>query len=123
MKPASNLKLASMNAVRPALTRQPTVEKRRSSQRVLLRMPVTVHVAGKQAAISGFTQAVSANGAVVILPEGLAAGSKMILENPSTKHRVEAHVVRPPQFSPEGSLVPIEFLSPASQFWNVVFPP
>ena len=61
MKPASNLKLASMNAVRPALTRQPTVEKRRSSQRVLLRMPVTVHVAGKQAAISGFTQAVSAN--------------------------------------------------------------
>src|SRR5207249_10070477 len=80
----------------------------------------SVHVAGRQAAISGFTQAVSANGAVVILPEGLAAGSKMILENPSTKHRVEAHVVRPPQFSPEGSLVPIEFLSPASQFWNEI---
>ncbi len=51
MKPASNLKLASMNAVRPALTRQPTVEKRRSSQRVLLRMP---ELAARSAAHAGY---------------------------------------------------------------------
>jgi hypothetical protein len=23
----------------------------------------------------------------------------------------------------EGSLIPVEFLSPAPQFWNIVFPP
>jgi hypothetical protein len=86
-------------------------------------MPVTVHVSGKQTAISGFTHTVSSNGAMIILPEGLVAGSKMILENPKTQQRVEAHVVRPSQFNPEGALVPVEFLSPAPQFWNIVFPP
>ena len=105
------------------MTRQPTAEERRRTQRVLLHMPVTVHVAGKQTAISGFTHTVSSNSAMIILPEGLAAGSKMILENPRTQEHVEAHVVRPPQFNPEGSLVPIEFLSPSLQFWNIVFPP
>jgi len=31
--------------------------------------------------------------------------------------------VRPAQLNPEGSLVPVEFLSPAPQFWNIFFPP
>ena len=66
---------------------------------------------------------VSASGAMIILPEGLAQGTKCILENPKTQQRVEVNVVRSPQMNQEGSLVPVEFLFPAPQFWNIFFPP
>ncbi len=129
MKPVSNarsgthLKPGQSPAVRPSLTRQPTSEERRRAQRVLLRMRVLAHLKGKAEAVEGFTQTVSASGAMIILPEGLAAGTKFILENPKTQQRVEVNVVRPSQLNQEGSLVPVEFLSPAPQFWSVFFPP
>lgn len=122
-KTGSSLKPNSAPAVRPALNRQPTAEERRRAQRVLLRMPVLAHLAGKPKPIEGFTHTVSATGAMVILPEGFSAGSKFVLENPKTKERVEVHVVRPAQINPEGSLIPVEFLSPAPRFWNIFFPP
>jgi hypothetical protein len=112
-----------MSAVRPALTRQPTAEERRRAQRVLLRMPVVIHVAKNPEPMHGFTHTVSASGAMLILPEGFAQGTKFILENPRTQQRVEVNVVRPPQMNQEGSLLPVEFLSPAPQFWNIIFPP
>jgi hypothetical protein len=108
--------------VRPSMQRQPTAEERRRAQRVLLRMPVTVQVAGK-AAMSGVTHTVSQNGAMIIVPEPLAEGAKVLLENPKTQKTVEARVVRPPQINSEGSLVPVEFLSASPHFWNVFFPP
>ena len=129
MKPVSNLKPShyakpgAINAPRPAVTRQPTAEERRRAQRVLLRMKVIVHIAGKSSPIEGFTHTVSATGAMIILPEGLAQGTKFTLENPKTQQKVEVNVVRPPQMNQEGSLLPVEFLSPAPLFWNIVFPP
>lgn len=123
MKPASNLKPGGFAGARSSITRQPTAEERRRAQRVLLRMPVVAHIAGKPKPLDGFTHTVSANGAMVILPEGLPAGSKFTLENPKTNERVEVHVVRPPQINAEGSLVPVEFLSPSPKFWNIFFPP
>jgi hypothetical protein len=112
-----------MSGVRPALTRQPTAEERRRAQRVLLRMPILVHLAGRPNPINGFTHTVSATGAMIIVPEGFAQGTKFIIENPKTQQKVEVNVVRPPQMNQEGSLVPVEFLSPAPLFWNIVFPP
>jgi hypothetical protein len=129
VKPVSNVKPShyarpgAINAPRPAVTRQPTAEERRRAQRVLLRMKVIVHIAGKSSPIEGFTHTVSATGAMIILSEGLAQGSKFILENPKTQQKVEVNVVRPPQMNQEGSLLPVEFLSPAPLFWNIVFPP
>jgi len=129
VKPVSNVKPShyarpgAINAPRPAVTRQPTAEERRRAQRVLLRMQVIVHIAGKSSPIEGFTHIVSATGAMIILPEGLAQGSKFTLENPKTQQKVEVNVVRPPQMNQEGSLLPVEFLSPAPLFWNIVFPP
>jgi hypothetical protein len=129
VKPVSNVKPShyarpgAINAPRPAVTRQPTAEERRRAQRVLLRMKVIVHIAGKSSPIEGFTHTVSATGAMIILPEGLAQGSKFTLENPKTQQKVEVNVVRPPQMNQEGSLLPVEFLSPAPLFWNIVFPP
>ena len=123
IKTSPYAKPGSMSAVRPALTRQPTAEERRRAQRVLLRMPVVIHVAKNPEPMHGFTHTVSASGAMLILPEGFAQGTKFILENPRTQQRVEVNVVRPPQMNQEGSLLPVEFLSPAPQFWNIIFPP
>lgn len=112
-----------MSGVRPALQRQPTAEERRRAQRVLLKMEVLVHVANKPEPIKGFTHTVSATGGMIILPEGFPSGSKFILENCKSQQRVEVHVVRPSQLNPEGSLVPVEFVTPAPNFWNIFFPP
>ena len=112
-----------LHGVRPALQRQPTAEERRRAQRVLLRIPVMVHLKDKAEPINGTTHTVSATGAMIILPQGLTEGTKFVLENPKTQQKVEVNVVRPSQLNQEGSLVPIEFLTPAPQFWNIFFPP
>ena len=114
---------ARPTGVRPGLTRQPTAEERRRAQRVLLRMPVVVHIANNPKGIEGFTHTVSATGGMIILKEGIPQGTKFTLENPRTQQKVEVNVVRPPQMNAEGSLVPVEFLSPSPLFWNIVFPP
>jgi len=108
---------------KPGLTRPMTSEERRRAQRVLLRVPVRLTVAGKTQEIEGATHTVSATGALVQLSEALAQGTKITIENVTTKNKAEAHVPRPPQFSPEGALVPIEFTGPAVNFWAVFFPP
>ncbi len=86
-------------------------------------MRILAHVTGKADAIEGFTHTVSATGAMIILPEGFGQGTKFVLENPKTQQKVEVNVVRPSQLNQEGALMPIEFLSPAPQFWNIFFPP
>ncbi len=124
MKPSPYAKPGAISgAARPAVTRQPTAEERRRAQRVLLKMRVLIHLANKSEPMEGHTHTVSASGAMIILKEGLGQGTKFILENPKTQQRVEVNVVRPPQMNQEGSLVPVEFLSPAPQFWNIFFPP
>jgi len=103
--------------------RPQTAEERRRAQRVLLKMAVVIHLPGKASPLHGFTHTVSASGAMIILAEGIAQGTKLSIENPKNQKKVEAHVVRPPQLNPEGSLVPIEFTTPSPQFWNIFFPP
>src|SRR6266699_6852674 len=104
-KPSPYAKSGYMAGVRPALTRQPTAEERRRAQRVLLRMPVLVHVSKNPEPVKGYTHTVSVSGAMIVLPEAFAQGTKFILENPKTQQRVEVNVVRSPQTSQEGSLV------------------
>jgi PilZ domain len=103
--------------------RAQTAEERRRAQRVLLRMPVIIHIPGKANPLHGFTNTVSANGAMIVLPEGLAMGTKFTLENPKAQKKVDVHVVRAAQANSEGSLIPVEFLTPSPNFWNIFFPP
>jgi len=84
---------------------------------------VKVEVAGKPEALEGHTHTVSASGAMLTLPEPLAEGTKVTIENPKAQSKIEARVVRPPQTTHEGSLVPIEFTSPSPNFWGIFFPP
>lgn len=123
MKPPVTHGRPQGTSVKPGLTRPLTSEERRRAQRVLLRVPVRVLVAGKKQATEGATHTVSATGALIVLPEALAQGTKLTLENATTQKKIEAHVARPPQFSADGSLVAVEFSAPAPNFWNVFFPP
>ena len=123
MKPPATTRQYAPNSVKPGLTRPLTSEERRRAQRVLLRVPVRLKIAGKSQTIEGATHTVSATGALVVLAEAIPQGTKITIENITTQKTVEAQIPRPPQFSSEGSLVPIEFTSPAPNFWNVFFPP
>jgi hypothetical protein len=123
VKPPVVTRQYAPNSVKPGLTRPLTSEERRRAQRVLLRVPVRLKIAGKTQTIEGATHTVSATGALVVLTEAIPQGTKITIENITTQKTVEAQIPRPPQFSSEGSLVPIEFCSPAPNFWNVFFPP
>jgi hypothetical protein len=123
VKPPIPTRQYAPSSPRPGLTRPLTSEERRRAQRVLLRVSVRIRLAGKTQAIEGATHTVSATGGLIVLSEALPQGTKLTIENITTQKKVEAHVPRPPQYSSEGSLVPIEFSAPAPNFWNVFFPP
>jgi len=110
-------------AAKVVSSRPPTTEERRRAQRALLRIRVLVHVVGKPAPLDGVTHTVSAAGAMLILPDPVPDGTKVVLENPKVGIKVEAKVLRPPQVTHEGALVVVEFLSPSPNFWGVFFPP
>ena len=86
-------------------------------------MSVLLYIANQTEPVKAETHTVSQTGAMLILRDGLAQGTKFILENPKTQQKVEVNVVRPPQMNQDGSLVPVEFLAAAPQFWNIFFPP
>lgn len=124
MKPTTPVKPGPARSSASVVTsRPPTAEERRRAQRVLLRMPIQVHLEGKAEPVRGVTHTVSENGGMIILPDPLTVGAKVTIENAKTQKKVEAKVVRPPQISGEGSLVPVEFSTPSPGFWGIVFPP
>ena len=100
-------------------------EERRRSQRVLLRVPVKIHVAleGKQTVHDAITLNVNAHGALVALKQHLGTGASVVLEHSATKEQISCKVVRPPREAPEGFHTALEFDSVAPDFWKIAFPP
>jgi PilZ domain len=100
-------------------------EERRRSQRVLLRVRAQIHVAveGKATTFDVETLNVNPHGALVIMGQSLVPGTRLVLENNTTRERVACKVARQPRESSEGFQVPLEFDSPAPQFWRIDFPP
>ena len=123
MKSNSEINSSAATGTRPGLTRQPTAEERRRAQRVLLRMPVLLHVPNKPEPVKAETHTVSQTGAMLLVAEGFPAGAKLTIEHPQTNNRVEVRIVRAAQLSQGGSLQPVEFTTPAPHFWGVFFPP
>lgn len=122
MKPHSNVKPPAPTH-KVVASRPPTAEERRRAQRALLKIRVVVHVVGKPQPLEGHTHTVSASGAMLVLPDPIAENTKVVVENPKTQAKVEVRVVRPPQVTHEGAMVPVEFTSPSPNFWGVFFPP
>jgi hypothetical protein len=102
-----------------------TGEERRRSQRVVIRVPVTVYcvVAGKNVKFAASTVSVNDHGAMLLCPQSMAANSTFELQNDRTEEKVKCRIVRTPVESAEGHMVPVEFLAAAPDFWRISFPP
>jgi hypothetical protein len=100
-------------------------EERRRSQRVIIQVPVTLIVMeeGRAVDISAHTVAVNVHGAMVVCSRSLEADTRLQVVNERTKQRIDARVTRVPRDSAEGFLIPIEFTTPSSDFWQITFPP
>ena len=100
-------------------------EERRRSQRVIIRVPVTLVVAenGQTLRIAAHTVAVNIHGAMLVCPRTLEADATLELVNDRTNEKVASRVTRVPRDSAEGFLIPVEFTSPSPNFWQISFPP
>jgi hypothetical protein len=100
-------------------------EDRRRSQRVIIRVPVTLLVTenDQPVKIAAHTVAVNIHGAMVVCPRTLDAEMMLELVNGRTDERVGSRVTRAPRESAEGFLIPVEFTSPSPNFWQISFPP
>jgi hypothetical protein len=100
-------------------------EERRGSQRVLLRVHASVHVAlhGKELTIDATTLSVSNHGALMLMKQVIPSDAHLVLEHSLTKQRIACKMARPAREVPEGFHVPLEFDSPAPNFWGIAFPP
>jgi hypothetical protein len=100
-------------------------EERRRSQRVIIRVPVTLHVTekGQPVKVSAHTVAVNIHGAMLVCARALDAETILELMNGRTDEKIGSRVTRAPRESAEGFLIPVEFTSPSPNFWQISFPP
>ena len=100
-------------------------DERRRSQRVIIRVPVTVLATenGQPVKISAHTVAVNIHGAMLVCPRSLDADTNLEVVNGRTDEKIGSRVTRSPRESSEGYLIPVEFTSPSPNFWQISFPP
>ncbi len=99
---------------------------RRRSQRVLMKIPVSVLVQPPGAEPSEeetYTLAVSAHGALLAFSVPVYRGQRLTLSNPQTKAKLECVVAHIDKFQDQEIHVGVEFLLPNPTFWHVAFPP
>jgi hypothetical protein len=118
---SSSTGLAPAVKTRPA----PLADDKRRSQRVMLRVRANIHVAlhGKQSTYEVTTLSVNHHGAIVVVERNLPVDTPLVLEHGQTKEKVPCKVARAAREMPEGYHVPIEFDTPAPDFWKIAFPP
>jgi hypothetical protein len=100
-------------------------EERRRSQRVIIRVPVTLVLSdnGQDTRIDAHTVAVNIHGAMIVSQRTLEADATLEILNGRTGERIGCRVTRAPRDSAEGFLIPVEFTSASSNFWQISFPP
>jgi hypothetical protein len=100
-------------------------DERRRGQRVLLRVHASVHVAlkGKEVIMDATTLSVNTHGALVVIKQTLPAEAQLVLEHGVTREKIVCKIARPAREMPEGFHIPLEFDSPAPNFWGIAFPP
>ena len=100
-------------------------EERRRSQRVIIRIPVILHVtiAGQNTTVKAVTASVNDSGAMILCSRALAHNSQLQLENQGSRQKLPGRVTRAPAESSEGYLIPVEFTAPGAGFWQITFPP
>ena len=116
--------ISSRNQVETGQQLVPTEERRRS-QRVVIRIPVTLrsNVQDQLVSIPDHTVVVNDHGALLLSSRVFRAGERLELENHYTSQRKSCRVTRAPQETPDGFLVPVEFDTATKGFWEIFFPP
>ena len=98
---------------------------RRSSQRVMLQVPVQVHLSmpdGRALRQDGLTRVVNAHGCLLGIETKIEVGQRVTLLNPRSGAKQSGTVVSTKR-SREGSyLIAIEFDGPVPQLWSPVLP-
>jgi hypothetical protein len=100
-------------------------EERRRSQRVIMRIPVSLEIkmSGELIKATAHTVAVNVHGAMLLCSRPIEAETKLEIENDRTRGRASVRVTRAPRESEEGYLIPVEFVQPSPAFWQISFPP
>ena len=97
---------------------------RRRSQRVLIRMSVTLHFeVPEKRSVKAYTSNVSVHGALLVCPESIGGDAQFLVEHNGTRQRQACRVVRPPKQTQGGFEVAVNFENPAPGFWQIAFPP
>lgn len=100
--------------------------KQRRSERVMLRVPVTVRVKTlnrESLEETTETMVVNAHGGLFKLETELRSGQSITLVNAQTKMEQRGRVVHVEPLPGGPNTVAFEFDGPAPQFWPIVFPP
>jgi hypothetical protein len=100
-------------------------EERRRSQRVMLRIPVSLKiiVAGKPITANAATVSVNDHGAMILCARTFATDTILELQNDRTSEKMNCRVTRAPIENPDGYLIPLEFATASPNFWGISFPP
>ena len=100
-------------------------DERRRSQRVMIRVPVTLylHIAGQEVRIRAETVAVNDHGAMLLCARSFGPDTRFELQNDRTLQQLPCRVTRAARETPEGFLLPVEFIEPWPGFWQISFPP
>jgi hypothetical protein len=100
-------------------------EERRRSQRVIIRVPVTLvfQENGQAVKLAAHTVAVNIHGAMVLCKRALEADTQLEVVNGRTDEKIGSRVTRASRDSAEGFLIPLEFTAAAPKFWQISFPP
>jgi hypothetical protein len=103
-----------------------TPEKRRRSERVMLRMTVLVTAEDeerRQIHEQAETQVVNMHGGLLRMKQHLHMGQSFLLSNPRNHNEMSCRVVQTEDVGMEFYKIAFEFDRPAPNFWPIVFPP
>jgi hypothetical protein len=99
---------------------------RRKSQRIMLRVPVTVSgydANGIQFKEKTFTETISAYGALLLVEAPLAKGRRLVLSKGAEDSSLECITVHVGKRQGEKVEVGVKFAQPDPAFWGISFPP
>ena len=102
------------------------VPNRRRSQRVYLRVPISVIARGpnqQHITEDTYTSVVNAHGTIFSLSLKIQVGQNIILKHKDTEEEQPVKVVRANPGADGKTEIAVEFLRPAPNFWRISFPP
>jgi hypothetical protein len=99
-------------------------DERRCSQRVIIRIPVTLEMAatGTKTTVRAKTECANDHGTTLLTTKNFAVQTEFDLINERTGKKQRCRVTRMAVENKNGYLIPVEFVAPIPGFWGISFP-